>query len=217
VDIGATNGPKHRTDHLENHASAAEAAGKKCVMLPMGEQHENGRFNRSNGHDLGQGSFDDLYRTEAPALVRFFRRKLRSQSEAEELAQETLVRFLRVAPTTDVASPQAYLRTIANNLLRHRAKRGSTLIAEKSVELIEALDLPAREDPHRELVGREELEHFSLILNQLKPRTLEIFLLSRIDGYTYKEIARKLRMTVWGVKWHMVRAIEHVDRHRRAR
>lgn len=160
----------------------------------------------------------DLLCAERPWLIRFFRRRARfaSRDEADDLAQEAITRFLRADHSTSMATPQAYLRRIAQNLLIDQAERGSTKIAERSVGLMDTHDLVAPDDQHRDLVGREELHHFNAILQQLKPRTLEIFLLSRVEGYTYKQIARKLGVTVWGVKWHMLKAIEHVDRHRGA-
>ncbi|BDD66019.1 hypothetical protein Sj15T_10400 [Sphingobium sp. TA15] len=161
--------------------------------------------------------FPEFYRDEVPALVRFFRRRLRSSDEAEDLAHEALARFLRASPVTQILMPQAYLKRIAGNLLRDRAESASTRLADLSVPLDESMEPPTPYDQHRELVGREELEHFNVVLQQLKPRTLEIFLMSRVDGYTYKEVAKKLGMTLFGVKWHMLRAIEHIDRHRRDR
>lgn len=185
-------------------------------MASLGER-DDGRDAADDVDGADEAMFRDLYRDEAPALVRFFRRRIRSQEEAEDLAQETLARFLRASPMTQIQTPQAYLKRIATNLLRDRAERGSTRLAEISVPLIEGVDQPAPCDPHRELVGRQELAHFDEVLRLLKPRTLEIFLLSRVDGYTYKEIANRLGMTLFGVKWHMLKAISHIDQHRRNR
>jgi RNA polymerase sigma-70 factor (ECF subfamily) len=183
-------------------------------MRAGGNQEGSIRLPRPEEVWSDASAFDDIYRSEAPALVRFLRSKLKSQCDAEDLAHEALVRFLRAADQTQIQTPQAYLRRIATNLLIDRAERGATKITDRSVELADARELAAPDDQHRDLVGREELEHFNEVLRKLKPRTLKIFLLSRVEGYTYKQIARKLGMTVWGVKWHMLRAIEHVDRHR---
>jgi RNA polymerase sigma-70 factor (ECF subfamily) len=166
---------------------------------------------------MGASEFDAIYRSEAPALVRFFRRRLGSSDEAADMAQEALARFLRVSPMTQVTTPQAYLQRIATNLLRDRAERASTRLSEVSVPLMEGLDHPTEYDQHRELEGRQELAHYTAILRELKPRTLEIFLLSRVDGFTYKEIAVKVGMSVWGVKRQMLKAIAHLDQHRRNR
>lgn len=161
----------------------------------------------------------DLLCSERPRLIRFFRRQASfgCPDEADDLAQEAITRFLRAAPTTAVATPQAYLRRIAGNLLRDRAAHGSTRLAQISVPLVEGLDRPVEFDQHRELEAREELAHYDRVLRQLKPRTLEIFLLSRVEGYTYKEIAVRLGITVWTVKRAMLQAIAHLDQNRRLR
>ena len=161
----------------------------------------------------------ELFHSERPWLIRLFRRKAccASHDEADDLVQETLLRFLRVSPATQVATPQAYLRRIATNLLRDRAERGSTRLAQISVPLVEGLDRPIDFDQHRELEAREELAHYDGVLRQLKPRTLEVFLLSRVDGYSYKEIAGRLGISLWSVKRDMLKAIAHIDRNRRLR
>jgi RNA polymerase sigma factor (sigma-70 family) len=185
--------------------------------MALDDHDGSGGADQARGLQHQDGGFDGLYRQEVPTLVRFFRRRIGSQDEAEDLAQEALARFLKVSPATAVHTPQAYLRRIATNLLRDRADRASTKLTDLSVPLDEGMDQPAFADQHRELVGRQELDHFGEVLAQLKPRTLEIFLMSRVDGYTYKEIASALGMTLFGVKWHMLKAIGHIDQHRRSR
>ena len=58
---------------------------------------------------------------------------------------------------------------------------------------------------------------YDRMLRRLKPRTLEIFLLSRIDGYRYAEIATRLGVSNWTVKREIMKAIAHIDRARKSR
>lgn len=159
--------------------------------------------------------FREIYQQETPGLLRFFRRHLASAEEATDLAQETMLRYLRAAPETAITTPQAYLRRIATNLLRDRAERSSTRLSQMSVPLIEGLDKAADFDPHRELEGRQDIERWTRILERLKPRTLEVFLLSRVDGHTYEEIGSRLGISVWSVQRHMSKAIDHIAQNRK--
>lgn len=159
-------------------------------------------------------TLSDLYRDEAPRLLRFFRRRLGRTEDAQDLTQETLLRYLRIGPTDWIDTPRAYLTRIATNLLRDRADLGATKLSQATLPLIEGIDQRDASDPYREIAARQELREWLAILDQLKPRTLEIFLLSRVDGFTYKEIASRLGMTVWNVKKHMMKAIAHIDRYR---
>ena len=159
-------------------------------------------------------SLDALYRAEVPWLIRFFRREMRNTSDAQDLAHETMLRFMRSGTTEEIEAPQAYLRRIASNLLRDRVASGPARLARLTSPIIAGLDQEVGIDQHQIVASREELANWEAILSKLKPRTLEIFLLSRVDGLTYNQIARELEMTIWNVKRHMLIAIRHVARHR---
>jgi RNA polymerase sigma-70 factor (ECF subfamily) len=163
----------------------------------------------SDEHD-----FSSIYRAEAPWLVRFLRRRLGNAEDAKDLAQDAMLKYLRVAPHSRIATPRAYLRRIATNLLRDRFEHSSTRLAEKSGPLLEGLDFPSDIDVHRDVAGREELAEWEAILSQLPPRTLEIFLLARVDGFKYREIAQRLGITSFAVNKQMVKAIAYIDRMR---
>lgn len=159
--------------------------------------------------------FTALYRQERPRLMRFFLRKLGNQADADDLSQETLARFFRAAPT-ELATPQAYLTRIATNLLHDHVERGSTRLAKRTTVIDDALDAAGSTDPFREVEARQELGRWNEILKQLKPKTLEIFLLNRVEGYSYRQIATDLGVPLWIVQKHMARAIRHLAAHQEA-
>lgn len=160
--------------------------------------------------------FPDFYRKEKPRLMRFFTRQLGNPTDADELAQETFTRFVRAAPVQALASPQAYLTRIATNLLRDFIERGSTLLSRRSSLLDDDVELIAPVDTHREIQARQDLSRWTLILNQLEPKTLDIFLRNRVEGQTYVEIAQELGVPLWVVQKQMLKAIKHVIAHREA-
>lgn len=160
--------------------------------------------------------FPEFYKKEKPRLMRFFTRQLGNQADADELAQEVFTRFVRAAPVQALESPQAYLTRIATNLLRDFVARGSTLLSRRSTLLDDDLELVATSDTHRETQARQDLSRWKLILGQLNPETLDIFLRNRVEGQTYVEIARELDVPLWMVQKHMLKAIKHVVAHREA-
>nr|WP_261934909.1 RNA polymerase sigma factor [Sphingomonas bisphenolicum] len=160
--------------------------------------------------------FPDFYNREKPRLMRFFTRELGNQADADELAQEAFARFVRTAPVQALGNAQAYLTRIATNLLRDFVVRGSTLLSKRSMLLDDDLDLIAASDTHRETQARQDLARWKLILDQLKPETLDIFLRNRVEGQTYVEIARELDVPLWVVQKQMLKAMKHVLAHREA-
>jgi RNA polymerase sigma-70 factor (ECF subfamily) len=160
--------------------------------------------------------FADLYRQEKPRLLRFFLRRLGDRAEADDLAQETLARFFKAAAGQEVMTPQAYLTRIVTNMLQDRAAHSATALARSSIPLDQQMVATDAIDAHREAAGREALARWRAILARLAPLTLEIFLLNRIEGYSYRAIATMKDLPLWAVQKHMLRAIRHITVHQDA-
>lgn len=164
------------------------------------------------GHE-NHPEFADFYRRELPRLRRFFQRRIRNPEDAFDLAHEALTRFLAVARPTSISSPGGYLTRIASNLVLDRAKRGSTKLAAISLPLHEALDAASDMDLHRQTELRHEAERWRAILSLLPSLTLDVFLLNRIEGHTYAEVAARLDISVWRVQKQMQKALRHIEAH----
>lgn len=158
--------------------------------------------------------FVAIYQREGPRLFRYFLRKLGNRADADDCVQEAMTRFLKTAPAA-VATPQAYLTRIATNMLRDHAERSSTRLSHQAVPLEEGQHRSTGIDPEREVEARQEVRRWCAILEELPPRTLEIFLLNRVEGYSYREIAADRRLPLWMVQKHMLKAIRHIAAHRR--
>lgn len=161
----------------------------------------------------GHPGFADLYRRELPRLRRFFRARIRNPEDAFDMAHEALTRFLAISRPTTISSPGGYLTRIASNLVLDRAKRGSTKLADITLPIDEALDAASDLDLHRQIELRQEAERWRAILSLLPPLTLDVFLLNRIEGYTYAEVAARLDISVWRVQKQMQKALRHIEAH----
>ena len=60
------------------------------------------------------------------------------------------------------------------------------------------------------LEARDRLRRIENTLLHLKPRTREIFLAHRLDGYSYAEIAARTGLNIKTVEMHMTRAIAYL-------
>ena len=67
---------------------------------------------------------EKLFAEHRGALQRYIYRRIRSKSEAPDLAQEVYVRMLRVSDAEAIRSPQRYLFTVASNLVKEHAAGG---------------------------------------------------------------------------------------------
>ena len=154
---------------------------------------------------------EELYRSESPKLVRMFSRRIRNADDANDLVQDVFCRFARLREgVSGLDKPQAYLRRIASNLLKDRAKTAARHSAALHVVADEEM-LPGI-DQQRALESRDMLRRLEAAMTRLKPRTREIFLAHRIEGLSYAEIAERTGLSVKGVEKQMSKAILQLDR-----
>lgn len=146
-----------------------------------------------------------------PMLLRYFRRHLHHEADAEDLAQEALMRLVR-SPTR-VEHAESYVLRIAANLLRDRFRRDRSHHAGQHGPIDDTLHELPSEEPGTDDVyeSRERLERLLSALDELSPRCRQVFLLQRYEGMTYTAIARQLQVSVSAVEKHMMRALLHLQ------
>ncbi len=161
------------------------------------------------GGDDRHARLSDLVTRHRPTIVRYFRRKGLDQAAAEDGAQETFVRISRVDPG-ELVSPEAYLFTIASNVFLERGRRARTRREDRHVH-IDTVELVGSEhSPARIFEGREALIRLGKILEELPARTKEVFLLNRMDGLTYTQLAARFGVSVGTIEKQVSRALGHI-------
>jgi RNA polymerase sigma factor (sigma-70 family) len=157
---------------------------------------------------------DALFRDESPALMRYFRSKLRYREDAADLLQEVFARASRLS-ICDFDNPAAYLQRIASNLVFDQKRVVAHRQAHVPADDVHLLD--PSPSPLSQLEAKEMLARLDAALARLRPKTRQVFLLSRVEGLTYPKIAERLGVSVSAVEKHMMIAIAHLDRRLRRR
>jgi RNA polymerase sigma factor (sigma-70 family) len=150
---------------------------------------------------------EDVVREHDDSLKSFLRRRLRVVDDAEDVAQEAYVRLLHYEGATDVRSPPALLRRIAANAANDRTRADQVRHAADHVPL-EDLDLPdLHPSAECELSAEQDLARVIAAIERLPPKCQQVFLLSRLHGFSYLEIARHCGISVKMVEKHVSRAL----------
>jgi RNA polymerase sigma-70 factor (ECF subfamily) len=144
-------------------------------------------------------------------LMRFFRRRTGTDAEAEDLTQEVFVRLLRQPDSASIDNPEAFLFRTALNLLRDRARRNRTR-ASHAAELAHRLDRFEGLSPERVLEGRQSLQRALQVLGELDERVRDAFVLHRLEGLKYAEIAELFGVSVSSVEKYVIKALAHLAR-----
>jgi RNA polymerase sigma factor (sigma-70 family) len=140
-------------------------------------------------------------------LEKLLRRRGRSREDAEDLIQET---FLRVKLYLDeggkIREPEAFLVRTALNLSRdvHQHEHRH-LYSRKPVEDWVLPD--AAPTPEEALDTEQRLEQLNRALDKAGPRAREVYLLHRLYGMTYLQIADHFDISQSAVEKHMAKAM----------
>jgi RNA polymerase sigma-70 factor (ECF subfamily) len=158
-----------------------------------------------------QASVEPLYLAQSARLHRFFARRS-SVDDALDLVQEAFLRLIRIQRTTSepIERPASYLSRIATNLMRDRARQQHRCSAATHVSFDENSHHASA--PPDVLEESEALARLHGAVDRLRPRTREIFLLHRVEGLTYVQIAEEVGMSVKGVKKQMAKALFELRR-----
>ncbi|CAM3857732.1 RNA polymerase sigma factor [Pseudomonas reidholzensis] len=132
-------------------------------------------------------------------------RRVGCRATAADLVQELFLRFWR-RPEVKVEALDTYLLRCAGNLaIDHLRSEGSR---ERVVEGLAPTEHDsAGQALQQALEVDHDLQRIEAALRALPERTRQIFLLNRIHGCTYGEIAKAMQLSQSAVEKHMMRAL----------
>ncbi len=144
-----------------------------------------------------------------PALVRYFRRKLRDINDVEDLVQEV---FVRIAARRggEVENLGGYVFQTAASVLADRHRRRTVRHADDQVPFDSERHSGTDFDAGRVAESRQTLQAVVTALINLPERTRAIFVLRRLEGQNYKDIAAQFEISVSAVEKHMARAVQQL-------
>ena len=148
---------------------------------------------------MSQSHFNQVFLTQRVILLRTLQRMVNNPSTAEDLLQETYLRVTRALSERTVEHLEPFVFQTARNLaldhLRARRIQSRTVLEDVPIEVIEGVASPLStpEEAHQ---AAQLLERLSVSLSQLSARQQRIFILSRLHGCSYQEIAQELDVSL---------------------
>lgn len=146
-----------------------------------------------------------LFSEHNESLVRFLSVRLHSVQEAKEVAQEAYVRLLSLDDSGAVSFLRAFLFKTAANLavdrLRSRNRQRRAMNAGLCNELREA------PTPDYEAAQAEEAQIVRRLIEELPPKCRYAFLMHRIHGEDFSQIARKMNLSERMVRHYVANAV----------
>ncbi|MEJ1960981.1 MAG: sigma-70 family RNA polymerase sigma factor [Gammaproteobacteria bacterium] len=134
------------------------------------------------------------------------------RERAHDVLHDALLRTAIAHEAAPKEQPRAYLRTVVRTvLIDYHRDRGRWVEMPRSgnAPAHGAADARADHVPSAERVAelQESLDDAHRALEALPPRRREVFWMSRVEGYTCREIAGQLGLTLKTVQNHVMRVL----------
>lgn len=136
-------------------------------------------------------------------------RRLRCSETAADLSQDVFVRLLG-RPLPVLLEPRAYLARIAHGLVVDHHRRRD--VERAWLETLAALPDAVTPSLEEQMLIVDALARIDALLDGLKPRVRQVFLLSRLEEMSYPAIATQLDVSLSTVEKDMAQALRHCYR-----
>jgi RNA polymerase sigma-70 factor (family 1) len=161
-------------------------------------------------HSLSKGNilaFNTLYKEYSVRLYRFAIGYLKSETEAEELVQEVFtVIWEKRSALKEELSFKAFLFTIAFNMIRRHFRAKAYLAEYFTAEKRDDTDMQTTQQ-----VSYDSLyQYITELVNKLPEKRKEIFIKSRFEGLSIKEISENLNISHKTVENQLTDALKFI-------
>jgi RNA polymerase sigma-70 factor, ECF subfamily len=154
---------------------------------------------------MDSDAFAGFYQRSAPALRAYLVRVSGNAALADDLLQESYLRFLcATQPDGGEVNYRRYLYRIATNLLRDHWRKPRAACLEDVPERL----LMARDG----LSGIESRAMLDPALAQMRPRERQLLWLAHAEGYSHREISEITGLNAAGIRLLLFRARRKIAR-----
>lgn len=140
-------------------------------------------------------------------LTQFIRRNWRVVADVVDLRQEIYERALVGARAELPKHTKPYLYAVARNHLINRARRAQVVSFELVADMATLEHDFDRFSTERQLSARDELRRAEAGLNRLPPRCREVVRLRKVEGFSTRETAEQLGISVDTVEKQMTQGM----------
>jgi RNA polymerase sigma factor (sigma-70 family) len=134
-------------------------------------------------------------------LLRFLARRLGSETEAQDLAQEVYLRLLRVEDVGRIQNRRAYALRVAANVAHEWRMLARNRQSHSSEPLENEMSLAS--GPMELAAQAQEMRCLARALDTLSPVCRAVVLLYKRDGYTLEQVATAVGYSVPMVRRHL--------------
>jgi RNA polymerase sigma-70 factor, ECF subfamily len=156
--------------------------------------------------------YEQLYREHRPQVLRICRLLLADPHEADDVAQEVLLKLLNeLRASGNTISWRPWLNRVTVNACRDRRRSGWWKWWRSQATEFEENEFAHRDpDPEHMALAEETRRTIWEALRRLPARQREVFALRYLEGCSTEETAEALGLSTGSVKTHLFRAVHQM-------
>lgn len=163
--------------------------------------------------DKDRDKLEELYRDHSKRLVGYVYNFLRSENEAEEVAQEAFLKLHSVKNPEEITSHKAFLYRIAHNLAMNTLRRRKIVRFDTGIDM-EEIEVESNEPlADQRLSSKQEFKLFCDAVEQLPPKCRQAFTLRVIHKKSFKEVSQELGIAISTVEKHVLRGMRECQQY----
>ncbi|MDE1165121.1 MAG: sigma-70 family RNA polymerase sigma factor [Pseudomonas sp.] len=147
---------------------------------------------------MSQSHFNSVFIAQRLSLLRTLQRMVNNPSTAEDLLQETYLRVTRALGERPIDHLEPFVFQTARNLaldhLRARKVHERTMLEDVPLAVLQSVAAP-QSSPEEAAHAEQLLMRLNTSLSQLSARQQRIFILNRLHGCSYLDIAEQLSVS----------------------
>ncbi|WP_339863532.1 sigma-70 family RNA polymerase sigma factor [Paremcibacter congregatus] len=156
---------------------------------------------------------EELYRDHSKRLVGYVYSFLRSENEAEEVAQEAFLKLHSVENPEVIISHKAFLYRIAHNLAMKTLRRRKIIKFDTGINMDE-MEVESNEPPADQKVSsQQEYKLFCDAVATLPPKCRAAFTLRIIHKKPFKEVSQELNISISTAEKHVLKGMRDCQKY----
>ena len=141
-------------------------------------------------------------------LKKYLRRYLARQADIDDVVQDVFVRAFEAEQKREIRSPKSYLFKIAKHMALNEARRKSRQLMVYMGDMADLDVIDSKLYGYEALDMEERLTVMNKLITDLPPQCQRVLVLRKIYGFSHKEVAGKLNISVKTVEKHLTKGLQ---------
>ena len=147
------------------------------------------------------------------SIRKFVRRFSSNVHDIEDICQETILRALEAEKSREIREPRAFLFGVAKNIVRKKLDKDSKSLIDFIEDFTPQGYISNGPTIEECIDDRQRMVLFAEAVATLPRQCQRVFVLKKVYGYSHKEIAKKLGISISTIEKHAAAGLKRCSKY----